>query len=433
MLESVAGYRVIRRLGEGARSTVLLAHAEHGDDRAVALKIFRAGQDEGSILVELEALDRARGEHVVGLLDVASDASGMPVPVLQRIAGGSLHRLLQQRDGLDTGEAITILAPLALAVARLHDRGVLHGALRTDAVLFDASGAPVLTGFGRARLVAPEAPPAAREAEPGFAADIDAFGLLARAVLERVDLDPRRGTGELLLDRPESLEAFASRLFELGDPMPVRFDVPLAEPQVPSRLVRQDPIPELPAAAVAIGVPEWLSAYVPTDLRDRAVGALASLRAVRRPVWIAGAAVAAALLVALVVVPSGSQSQAVSAPTPSPSPTAVAAGPVVGDDPVAAAVALLETRERCIRDLSVLCLDAVGQLGSVALADDQALVRAIQDGGETSELPGIDPDAMTLVERLGDTAIIGLGAQTQPASLLLMRSEAGWRIREYLN
>lgn len=432
MLESVAGYRVIRRLGEGARSTVLLAHAEHGDDRAVALKVFRAGQDEGSILVELEALDRARGEHVVGLLDVASDASGMPVPVLQRIAGGSLHRLLQQRDGLDAGEAITILAPLALAVARLHDRGVLHGALRSDAVLFDASGAPVLTGFGRARLVAPEAPPAVREAEPGFAADIDAFGLLARAVLERVVLDPRRGTPESLLDRPESLEIFASRLFELGDPQPVRFDVAPTESAVPSRLVRQDPVPELPPAAVAVGVPEWLSAYVPTDVRERVLGALASLRTVRRPVWIAGAAVAAALLVALVVVPSKAQPQAAPDPTPSSSATAAAAGPVGEDDPVAAAAALLETRERCIRDLSVLCLDAVDQLGSVALADDQALVRAIQDGGEAPILPAIQPAAMTLVERLGDTAIVGLG-QTQPASLLLMRSEAGWRIREYLN
>jgi hypothetical protein len=39
-----------------------------------------------------------------------------------------------------------------------------------------------------------------------------------------------------------------------------------------------------------------------------------------------------------------------------------------------------------------------------------------------------------LVERLGDSALVGLGngPETTPASTLVMRGEAGWRIRAYL-
>ena len=104
------------------------------------------------------------------------------------------------------------------------------------------------------------------------------------------------------------------------------------------------------------------------------------------------------------------------------------------DDPLAALELLLVERERCIRDLSVLCLDAVDQAGSAALADDTALVRAIQNGGESAHV-ALDASGAELVERLGDSAIVRLTAtdpETQPASLLLMKGEAGWRIRGYL-
>jgi hypothetical protein len=37
-----------------------------------------------------------------------------------------------------------------------------------------------------------------------------------------------------------------------------------------------------------------------------------------------------------------------------------------------------------------------------------------------------------LVERLGNSALVEVGSETAPASLLLMRSEAGWRIRDWV-
>ncbi len=84
--------------------------------------------------------------------------------------------------------------------------------------------------------------------------------------------------------------------------------------------------------------------------------------------------------------------------------------------------------------MSVLCLDGVVQQDSAAAAADRTLVRDIQDGREVPAPWRVRRDQLAVDERLGDTAIVSLGdaADDKPASLLLMKSEAGWRIRDYL-
>ncbi len=102
--------------------------------------------------------------------------------------------------------------------------------------------------------------------------------------------------------------------------------------------------------------------------------------------------------------------------------------------------------------LSVLCLDRVDEVGSGALEDDRAAIRAAQQGGELLDpLAGATwAKAPVLVERLGDSALVRLGealpgiqdasspdptpppssdSRSGPASLLLVKGEAGWRIR----
>jgi hypothetical protein len=104
---------------------------------------------------------------------------------------------------------------------------------------------------------------------------------------------------------------------------------------------------------------------------------------------------------------------------------------IAGDDPVAAALALLERRAGCFAELSVLCLEHVDQQGSSALTADRAAIQQLRDGDE-ADYATAEADAARLVERLGDSALVEVGPQTAPASLLLMRSEAGWRIRDWV-
>jgi hypothetical protein len=131
---------------------------------------------------------------------------------------------------------------------------------------------------------------------------------------------------------------------------------------------------------------------------------------------------------------------------------------IAGEDPVPAASALLVLRVECLEARSESCLEGVDQPGSVALAADLAELRRRPadaavvgtpaeptDGGlgdPTGEAPA--PVPPTLVQHLGGTAIVSVpaallgevGPDTSPdtpsASLLMIRSEAGWRIRDVL-
>jgi hypothetical protein len=474
--DTVAGYRLVRRLGEGPRAEVYLGYpARQGaEPRAVALKLYREGVPDASIMGEVEALSRAAGPHVLPLVDLASGTL-----IVERLAGGSFGRLLRDRPTLHPGEAITALAPLAGALEAMHAAGVVHGGIRLEALAFDHRGAPVFTCFGRSRLIEPNLPPALREAEHGIAEDCRAFLSVARAVLERVAGAEASALRVWLESGFEAaagwLPALESRLYSLGEPQPVDLRAVdlLAIDQRPVDLRPVDLRGDLRAgerapSAIggpafgspgpaddparsevfsAVGVPEWLETAL-LEVRTRWAQVRGSLSAVRTRVWVTAAAALVAVVAGFTFIP-GPATDATAQPEPPSTPTAAPAAapspragddssldadPVMRDDPLAAVPALLAARERCIRDLSVLCLDAVGQQGSAALDDDQQLIRDLQSGGELPASWSVIAGELLLEERLGDSAMVSLGdvSDSEPASILLMKGEAGWRIRDYL-
>ena len=445
-MDSLGGYRLVRKLGEGQRAEVFLGHPSRsgGESRPVAIKVFRQGVAEASIAAEVEALTRAAGEHTLALLDVTSGQDGALVLILGRVPGASLDRLLRERHALRLGEAITVLAPLALALRRIHLAGAVHGAVTREAVLFDAAGAPVLARFGRSFPITAGQPPALLDAVPGVQLDIAGFASVAGSVLGAVGGITAGPLADWVRSAPALehavwFEELADRLFDLGVPEPVDFegDEPVVS-RVPGRVLTAAPVPgdtEVVQHGLLVGL-------LPPDLAAVAAGLAARLRAalgtVRPRVWAIAGGVAVALVAAMLLVPQGgSGAVAGQGPTAVPSvaqTSAPDAGPVSGDDPVAAFVALLEARERCIRDLSVLCLDAVAQASSSALADDEALIRSLQAGAESPEPFTVSAADITIDERLGDSVILDVDgvADSEPASVLLMKGEAGWRIRDYL-
>lgn len=418
VIDSLGGYRLLRSVGAGSRAEVFLAHplGAEGDPTPVVIKLYGPSVSDDSIVAEIEALSRAEGQHVVRLVDVTSTPDGAPALVLTRHGAGSLTRLLGDRATLDPGEAITVLAPVATALARLHAAGVAHGGIGPGAVLFDTTGSPALACFGRATLFAPQLPIAKLEVEQAVLSDVLAFGALATTILERAGAESLAHRARTEAAPGQWLASFADDLFDLAEPLPIGLGPrEAAHVGLPSRVIA-------PRAALPREEPST------PPLVSRV---MLSLRAVRRPVWVVAAASALAVLVALVAVPRDpSQAAPRLSATPTAGPSAVDSGPVFGDDPVAAALVLLEAREGCIRDLSLECLEAVDQAGSSAMSADGSIVRSVLEGGEVPALPR--GDSALLVQRLGDSALVSLGGETQPASLLLVKGEAGWRIRDYL-
>ena len=319
----VGGFSLLRRLGSGARSEVWLGHTARRE-LTVAVKIFREHVGTDEITRELDALARADSPHLLRLLDVTT-AEGRPALILQRLDPRGLIRRLGSARPLSAGELVTAMAPVASAVAGLHRAGVSHGSIRAGTILLDDSGAPVLSSFGAARLFADRPTPARLDAEPAVLGDRADLCALTSALLRGVGGSAAEELA-LLLDR-DSLEPaeLADRLFGLADGEPLHLDGGedrSPEPVAPVQRLGDEalrlggdvlrlggdalpptPVPPQPMDAGRRGWRERRPGSPSRRLRERLLPALAR---VRRPVWVAGGAGLAALVLAITLLASGS-------------------------------------------------------------------------------------------------------------------------------
>lgn len=430
LVDELAGYRVLRTAGHGDRSRLVLGFH---DGATVVLKV--TDRDDPSALAEIEALHRAAGEHVVELCDVAADENET-VLVLERLTKGSLADLLEQRGHLDAGEAVTILAPIAAAIERLHHAGVAHGRLSLGAICFRDDGAPTLVGFGGARTFAPNSPDVVLETVLEVLADREAVRAICALVLGRVGgaaaTAAQRLAGEVAGIAPGDL---APRLFGLAAPTAVRFGDDADE--VATTRLGDLHAAEAPDEVSGVTLPPWLVPLVPEWLIEHVSGPVDRLAAVwtgwsirRKRLTLGGFAAGLTVVVAVAATPMPAEPVVVEPAADEVGAIAVEA-PQLPDDPVEAATVLLDERQRCIRDLSLLCLDGVAQAGSAAFAEDAALIRDLQAGGEYPA-QRILAGSPVLIERLGDAALLDLAPGSVPASVLLLKTVDGWRIRQYL-
>lgn len=564
-MDTVGGYRLIRRLGSGQRAEIHLGHAgtrEPPDlDRVAAIKLYRPTTPDTEIDAEIETLSRLRSPHLLELTDLSTDQYGRPCLILPRLGSGSLGRLLAVRSSITAGEAVTLLVPLIESVAQLHRVGVAHGAIGPGSVLFDTRGAPILARFGCATIVG--APPAGADSSSLTPAELDACseirvdrrGLaeLSRVVLDRIVREEtssvrselNRVLGVTVADGVPDFDTIVDLLFELAPARPVRFeDAPLTATEanlvgsgstggsdgmegrdfsvIPARFASGisdtstglEPDEQIhgvqrtgrrkhrlrtrgslrppsraggtPHAPKRSSVGGWPSGEKLSALARRMMGgdvdrnpftilwqrAIHSLAPVRKPVWIAGGAGIGALVIAFSIFPAAhsveldqkpvvvhtdvakNSASKVSESAPAKSTSAKSAGAassddstgrasdasaISGDDPIAAANALVSVRKTCFLQRKAACLGGVDQTDSAALESDLHLLRALRRGVDLPDAASLDGWQPHLVQQLGNSAIFelrafdGTGSATQqgaPTPFLLVREEAGWRIRD---
>jgi len=479
--DTVAGYRTVRAVGETAEAQVFLVHAGGNEHERVepgstrlppqirALKRFHSSVPTSRILTEVECLSRARGHHIIAVDDIASAADGSPVVVLGWVGSGTLRRLLRERSSLRSGEAITILAPLLGALSRVHQTGVALGDVSLDAIQFDETGCPFFAEFGssRCRLTTPT--PLEIQRDESFRDDRRQLANVANSVLAAVhaERDVMRLVSELsswVSDDAHTGDAgwhqtFEQQLFSLSAPEPLRLvedakeisiALPPSAPLVFSSAGR-DGIQPSSDARVILALPHWLDSQLGETLRaanrnvvERRDAIAAWCRPVRKRTWVL-AAVAVTLLIAAVVLfateepPESQQSQlqqqvAVPDVDRGSSQRIGSDGDDLKGDANQALTALLSLRAECLRNLSVVCLETVSSSGTPAYLSDVALINSVIAGGELP--PNVVFDAAESIQKqqLGDSVLFefGGGDTSKPASILLVKGEAGWRIRSYM-
>ncbi|KQQ95197.1 hypothetical protein ASF62_01230 [Leifsonia sp. Leaf325] len=461
----LAGYRVLRRLGSGRRAEVHLGHA--GDaagggagERTVALKLFSADNAAASA-ADIAILGSVTAACVPRLHDVATLRDGSICLVLDRLDGPTLSTWLAADRRPQPGELVTVLGAVIGTVAAVRAAGWSMGELVPSAVRFDRTGRPVITSFSSARL----------RAEGGGGADVLRLELrhlgdfIADVLVLARHSDPgflawlrsQEGTRPLT-DRLPELEA---RVFDWaparpvvlassdgqtggGSVVPARLVPIAASGDRPAQTDPDDDDDETTGPQILRAVRSARAMLRPTRM---GLAVRAFLGRHRRPAILAGTVLVVGAGTVLSLLPPAAQgtSQAPAsdtAPTPvarssasaAPSAHATAAPAettqpaVSGDDPLAAAAVLLAARLTCLELGESSCLAAVDQASSPL---DTADRHALASGGEP--LPLLPSDALSLIGRTGDAAIVavpGPTAETPAASLLLMKGEAGWRLRE---
>lgn len=158
----IPGYTCSRLLGRGASATVWLA-ARNADGARFAVKYPDEGagkpQEVEQLLREARIVSAARHEHLVSIHELVKvpgstegAAAGIAV-VMDYAPGGSLADVISARGKIGVGECVTVLTPMALALAHLHRQGIGHGDVSPGNVLFTAQGKPLLADLGLAGLL----------------------------------------------------------------------------------------------------------------------------------------------------------------------------------------------------------------------------------------------------------------------------------------
>ncbi|AMM20951.1 hypothetical protein AX769_13420 [Frondihabitans sp. PAMC 28766] len=433
------------------------------DPTCVALHPGDGGRQRAlAVAAALASLDHP---HVVSLRGVVETGEGLGI-LLPQLSVGTAESWLATRGRVSAGEAVTLLVPLLRALRHMAHRrldGVteidLTARLGLDQVLFDVRGAPVLVGLraaparGPERLVRP--PGGARGAAARLVRPVlDATGGGDAATIEALrELCTRAAGGDL-----PGVDEWIEAVFELAPPSPLSGlpRRPAAVPAGPPSEV------QLGASLDSGGASSSASPGLSSLGSSRLVSALLgpggllarlrrSAREVRPRAWVTAGALMASAIGAVVLLsgPTGStgaSTPAAAIPSASPDPPTVAGqsrptstpspastrspsgdGAVLSGDDTDRAVKLLVTlRAACLKALDADCLAGVDQPDSPLLAQD---AEAVASPDHFDDLPR-ELSVGAVVNRLGDSSLYAAtGPDDRPASVLVTRTEAGWRLR----
>jgi serine/threonine-protein kinase len=353
-LETIEGYDIIEKIGEGGMGQVFRA-VHRRLDRPVAIKRLAPHLSQNQDMLRRflqEARLQARLTHpnVVNIFDLIENDQGIFL-VMEYVEGQTARDMLLGRGRLSVPEALMIAEGVLSGLAFMHKNGVVHRDIKPSNIMVSVSGTVKVTDFGIARLVNEEtgltrfgggigtlhymAPELIKSGEVSFSIDIYSLGATLHELLSgappfigNTDLEIMMGHLEKeppVLSLPEDGEAanlcrtlVATALAKLPADRFPSAEAFLAEVRRIRELVQKSqPAPELTPPVTPPAPPKTRT---PAPALDRPT--------TPAPVSPAAAPVAEqATSIAQLPQPAAKAQDAPAPPKPAPAPEAAASGP----------------------------------------------------------------------------------------------------------
>jgi serine/threonine protein kinase/tetratricopeptide (TPR) repeat protein len=155
----IGGYRVVRKLGEGAFGVVYLCEQAEPIRREVAVKLLRPGTGDRATLARFDSERRflARLHHpaIAQIFDAGLLADGRPWFVMEPVLGVPITDYCD-RVHLSIAARLVLFARLCQGAQHAHEQGIVHRDLKPANILvveIDGEARPKIIDFGIAKAL----------------------------------------------------------------------------------------------------------------------------------------------------------------------------------------------------------------------------------------------------------------------------------------
>jgi serine/threonine protein kinase len=163
-LTRVGKYDVVRKLGEGATSTVYLCRDSFAN-RDVAVKVVAqsamSGVGEGKLMQRLFTTEASLAgkldhPHIVQIWDAAADDDHAYI-VMEYVEGGTLQRFTSADNLLGIGDVIEVIYKCARALDYASQQGVIHRDIKPANIMLKENNDVKIADFGSAAIAKADA------------------------------------------------------------------------------------------------------------------------------------------------------------------------------------------------------------------------------------------------------------------------------------
>ena len=155
----IGRYKLLQKIGEGGGGIIYMAEQQEPVRRRVALKIIKLGMDTKSVIARFEAERQALAmmdhQNIARVFDAGATETGRPYFVMELVRGVKITEYCDQNN-LDTRQRLDLFIQICHAIQHAHQKGIIHRDIKPSNVLVtlhDGVPVPKVIDFGIAKAI----------------------------------------------------------------------------------------------------------------------------------------------------------------------------------------------------------------------------------------------------------------------------------------